>query len=37
LNKEYGLNITTPEYQEYSRLDYETLKAVLLERLDNYF
>jgi len=37
LNKEYWLNITTPEYQEYSKLDYETLKAVLLERLDNYF
>ena len=37
LNKEYGLNITQPEYHELSQLDYEALKAMLLERLDAYF
>ena len=37
LNKEYGLNITQPEHAELSKLDYEALKAVLLERLDSYF
>ena len=37
LNKEYGLNITQPEHAELSKLDYESLKAALLERLDEYF
>ena len=37
LNKEFGLNITQPEHAELSKLDYETLKAALLERLDAYF
>lgn len=37
LNKEHGLNITQPEYHELSKLDYEALKAMLLERLDAYF
>ena len=37
LNKEHGLNITQPEYHELSKLDYEALKAMLLERLDGYF
>jgi preprotein translocase subunit SecA len=34
LNKEFGLNITQPEYAELSKLDYESLKAMLIERLD---
>ena len=37
LNKEYGLNITQPEYAELSKLDYESIKAMLLDRLDRYF
>ena len=37
LNKEFWLNITQPEHAELSKLDYETLKAALLERLDAYF
>ena len=37
LNKEHGLNITQPEYHELSKLDYEALKAMLIERLDGYF
>lgn len=37
LNKEHGLNITQPEYHELSQLDYEALKAMLIERLDTYF
>ncbi|MBQ9554239.1 hypothetical protein IJU97_04785 [bacterium] len=37
MNKEYGLNITQPEHAELSKLDYESLKAALLERLDEYF
>ena len=37
LNKEFWLNITQPEYSELSKLDYESLKAMLLERLDGYF
>lgn len=37
LNKEFGLNITQPEYHELSQLDYEALKAMLMERLDTYF
>ncbi|MBR4567323.1 hypothetical protein IKO18_02620 [bacterium] len=31
------MNITQPEHAELSKLDYETLKAALLERLDAYF
>ena len=37
LNKEFWLNITQPEHAELSKLDYESLKAMLIERLDNYF
>ncbi len=37
LNKEFGLNITQPQYHELAQLDYEGLKAMLIERLDNYF
>lgn len=37
LNKEFWLNITQPEHVELSKLDYESLKAMLIERLDNYF
>ncbi len=37
LNKEFWLNITQPEHAELSKLDYESLKAMLLERLDSYF
>ena len=37
LNKEFWLNITQPEHTELSKLDYESLKAMLIERLDNYF
>ena len=37
LNKEFWLNITQPEYAELSKLDYESLKAMLIERLDWYF
>ena len=37
LNKEFGLNFTQAEYYEYAKLDYEGLKAVLLERFDVYF
>lgn len=37
LNKEYGLNMSQPESYEYAQLDYEGLKAVLIERLDRYF
>lgn len=37
LNKEYGLNITQPEFYELGKLDYEALKAMLMERLDSYF
>lgn len=37
LNKEFGLNFTQAEYYEYAKLDYEGLKAVLLERFDAYF
>ena len=37
LNKEFWLNITQPEHAELSKLDYEDLKAMLIERLDNYF
>ena len=37
LNKEFWLNITQPEHAELSKLDYESLKAMLIERLDSYF
>ena len=37
LNKEFWLNITQPEHAELSKLDYESLKAMLIERLDGYF
>ena len=37
LNKEFGLNFTQAEYYECAKLDYEGLKAVLLERFDVYF
>ena len=37
LNKEFWLNITQPEHAELSKLDYESLKDMLIERLDNYF
>lgn len=37
LNKEFGLNITQPQYHELAQLDYEGLKAMLIERLDSYF
>lgn len=37
LNKEFGLYLSQADAHQYAQLDYETLKAVLIERLDQYF